>query len=221
MEKLEIRPLLERNLAKNSLSLLSVLTTEIKGLFAAFSKHTTMTLEQINSDTAFMAKRLNEAIKGDKKFSSLREAEIKYVFQQGMMGALGDKYKNISLMMLFAWFSEYMNHPERRAALTDWVVKNSNDLPDATLGSRAQLTEAEMWEWIEKSYDSYCQQLELQSRNIKTAFLQKDKTPWAGRDVSGLQTKFLVRMGYMKPGEKFSDFLDRTIANEGIWVKVA
>lgn len=221
MEKYEIRPLLEGTMAKQSLSLLQVLETEIKSLYATFGKHHTMTAEAIGTDVKFIAKKLNEAIKLDAKYSSLREKEIPYVFRQGVQGAFGEKYKTLSLSLVYAWLSEYMSSQERRSALSEWVALHSQDLPDATSDYRAHLTEAEMWKWIEKSYDSYCQQLELQSRNIKTAFLQKDKTPWAGRDVSGLQTKFLVRMGYMKPGEKFSDFLDRTIANEGIWVKVA
>ena len=223
MEKSEIRPLLERNLAKSTLGLVNILEKEIKGLFAAFSKHNTMTTEAINSEVAFMAKRLNDAIKADKRFSSLRQAEISYIFQQGMMGALGEKYKQLSLMMLFSWFTEYMSHQERRAALTEWVAANSNDLPEdgSRLGSRAQMTEQEMWSWVENSYNSYIEQLRLQAKKVVPVMLQRDKTPWAGRDVSGLQKKFLVRMGYMAPHEKFVEFLERAITNEGVFVKIA
>ena len=221
MEKSEIRPLLSRNVAKNSLSLQRVLEEQIKGLFAAFGKHHTMEPERINADCLFMSKRLNDAIKGEKRYQTLRMEEIPYLFKQGMQGAFQDKYKNISLMMVFGWFSEYVNHPERRAALYEWVVMNSNDLPEDVPGRSPQLSEEEMWEWVEKSYNSYCEQIMLQTKKIIPAFLQKDKVPWAGRDVSGLQTKFLVRLGYMTAEEKFVDFLERAIGNEGVFVKIA
>lgn len=221
MDKLEIRPLLGGILAKNSLSLLRVLEKEIKGLYAAFSKHHTMTVESIASDSAYMAKRINETIKLDARYSSLREAEIPYIFRQGVQGALGDRYKSLSLMMVFAWLTEYMNSGERRAALQEWAVSGSKDLPDGEdrpLVS-GELSEEKMWAWIERSYEAYCRQLEMKGKKLRNAFTA-DKVPVAGKDYGGLQTKFLLQKGYMRPGEKFYEFLERAIGNEGVFLKV-
>lgn len=221
MEKLEIRPLLERNLAKNDLSLLQVLEREIKGFFAAFGKHHTMAPGDIATDCKFMAKRLNEAIKVDRRYSSLRTAEIPYLFRQGAQGALGDKYKQMSLMMLYSWLAEYMNSGERRAAMSEWVSENSRDMPDVDGNAVGRvMTDSDMWRWVENSYNTYCEQLALKTRPLVPVMLQKDKVPWAGKDLGGQQKMFLVRHGYMKPEEKFHEFLDRAIENEGVFLKV-
>ena len=45
MEKREIRPLLDGPMAKSSLSLLQVLQSEVKGLYATFGKHHTMAVD--------------------------------------------------------------------------------------------------------------------------------------------------------------------------------
>lgn len=220
MDKLEIKPLLGGITARNSLDLLSVLEKEIKGLYAAFSKHHTMTAQAIASDASYMAKRLNETIKMDGRYSTLRKAEIGYLFTQGVQGALGDKYKSLSLMMIFSWLAEYLNSGERRAALQEWAVQESGDMLSG--GGRptgGQLTEEQMWAWIERSYDAYCRQLALKDRKIRSAFVS-DKVPSAGKDYGGLQTRFLVERGYMHQGEKFHEFLERTMENEGIWMKV-
>lgn len=220
MDKLEIKPLLGGITARNSLDLLSVLEKEIKGLYAAFSKHHTMTAQAIASDASYMAKRLNETIKMDGRYSTLRKAEIGYLFTQGVQGALGDKYKSLSLMMIFSWLAEYLNSGERRAALQEWAVQESGDMPSGG-GSPTggQLTEEQMWAWIERSYDAYCRQLALKDKKIRSAFVS-DKVPSAGKDYGGLQTKFLTERGYMHQGEKFHEFLERTMENEGIWMKV-
>lgn len=222
MEKYEIRPLLEGTMAKQSLSLLQVLETEIKSLYATFGKHHTMTAEAIGTDVKFIAKKLNEAIKLDAKYSSLREKEIPYVFRQGVQGAFGEKYKTLSLSLVYAWLSEYMSSQERRSALSEWVALHSQDLPDdngAHVGRK--LTEKEMWDWVERNYESYCQAIAMKAKPIVPTMLQQSKVPWPGQDVSGLLTKFLRERGYMKQEEKFFEFLDRTIQNEGIFVKVA
>lgn len=221
MNKLEIKPLLGGIIARNSLNLVRVLEKEIKGLYAAFSKHHTMTAQAIASDATYMAKRLNETIKLDSRYSSLREAEIGYLFTQGVQGALGDRYKSLSLMMIFSWLAEYLNSGERRAALQEWAVQEARDMPSGG-GQPAggQLTEEQMWVWVERSYDSYCKQLDLKSRKMRSAFVS-DKVPAAGKDYGGLQTRFLQERGYMFPGEKFYEFLERAIGNEGVFLPVA
>ena len=87
MEKREIRPLLDGPMAKSSLSLLQVLQSEVKGLYATFGKHHTMAGDAIAADVNFISKRLNEAIKMDSKYSSLRVEEIPYLFRQGVQGS--------------------------------------------------------------------------------------------------------------------------------------
>ena len=77
-----------------------------------------------------------------------------------------------------------------------------------------------MWAWVERNYENYCQQLALKAQKVVPFMLQSSKIPWAGQDVSGLLTKFLKERGYMSEQEKFHEFLDRTIANEGIFVKI-
>ena len=222
MEKREIKPLLDGTMAKSSLSLLQVLESELKSLFATFGKHHTMTAEAINADVSFIAKRLNEAIKMDAKYSSLRVEEIPYMFRQGVQGSLGEKFKTVSLSLVYAWLNEYLNCQERRGALSEWVANYSADLPDDNgLHKGRKLTEEEMWKWVENNYNSYCHQLELKSKANAPTMLKKADVPWAGRDVSGLLTKFLTERGYMKVGEKFYQFLDRAIENEGIFLKVA
>lgn len=221
MEKREIKPLLDGTMAKSSLSLLQVLESELKSLFATFGKHHTMTAEAINADVSFIAKRLNEAIKMDAKYSSLRVEEIPYMFRQGVQGSLGEKFKTVSLSLVYAWLNEYLNCQERRGALSEWVANYSADLPDDNgLHKGRKLTEEEMWKWVENNYNSYCRQLELKSKANAPTMLKKADVPWAGKDVSGLLTKFLRERGYMKLQEKFHEFLDRAIANEGIFVKV-
>ena len=221
MDKLEIKPLLGGIIAKNSLNLLRVLEKEIKGLYAAFSKHHTMTAQAIASDVTYMARRLNETIKLDSRYSSLREAEIGYLFTQGVQGALGDRYKSLSLMMIFSWLAEYLNSGERRAALQEWAVQESRDMPSAEgRPTGGQLTEEQMWAWVERSYDSYCRQLQLKMGKIRNAFVT-DKIPVAGKDYGGLQTRFLKEKGYMLRGEKFHEFLERAMENEGVFLPVA
>ena len=221
MEKREIRPLLDGPMAKSSLSLLQVLQSEVKGLYATFGKHHTMAGDVIAADVNFISKRLNEAIKMDGKYSSLREEEIPYLFRQGVQGSFGEKFKSVSLALVYSWFSDYLNSSERRGALSEWVAQHSADLPDGNgLHAGKKLTEEEMWKWVESNYNSYCRQLELKSKANAPTMLKKADVPWAGRDVSGLLTKFLRERGYMKLQEKFHEFLDRAIANEGIFVKV-
>ena len=222
MEKREIKPLLDGTMAKSSLSLLQVLESELKSLFATFGKHHTMTAEAINADVSFIAKRLNEAIKMDAKYSSLRVEEIPYMFRQGVQGSLGEKFKTVSLSLVYAWLNEYLNCQERRGALTEWVAQHSADLPDNNgVHAGRKLTDEEMWQWVESNYNSYCRQLQLRSQKSVPTMLKSSDVPWAGRDVSGLLTKFLTERGYMKVGEKFYQFLDRAIENEGIFLKVA
>lgn len=209
-------------MAKSSLSLLQVLESELKSLFATFGKHHTMTTEAINADVKFIAKRLNEAIKMDAKYSSLRMEEIPYMFRQGVQGSLGEKFKTVSLSLVYAWLNEYLNCQERRGALSEWVANYSADLPDDNgLHKGKKLTEEEMWEWVERNYNSYCHQLQLKAQATAPTMLKNSDVPWAGKDVSGLLTIFLVKHGYMKEGEKFYQFCDRAIANEGIFQKVA
>lgn len=221
MEKREIKPLLDGSMAKSSLSLLQVLESELKSLFATFGKHHTMTAEVINADVSFIAKRLNEAIKMDAKYSSLRVEEIPYMFRQGVQGSLGEKFKTVSLSLVYAWLNEYLNCQERRGALSEWVANYSADLPDGNgLHKGKKLTEEEMWAWVERNYENYCRQLALKAQKVVPFMLGVNKIPWAGLDVSGLLTKFLREQGYMTQDEKFHQFLDRAIANEGIFVKV-
>lgn len=222
MEKREIRPLLDGPMAKSSLSLLQVLQSEVKGLYATFGKHHTMAGDAIAADVNFISKRLNEAIKMDSKYSSLRVEEIPYLFRQGVQGSFGEKFKSVSLALVYSWFSDYLNSSERRGALSEWVAQHSADLPDSNgLHAGKKLTEDEMWEWVERNYNSYCRQLQLKVQATAPTMLKNSDVPWAGRDVSGLLTIFLVKQGYMKEGEKFYQFCDRTIANEGIFQKVA
>lgn len=223
MEKREIRPLLDGVMAKTSLTLLQVLENEIKALYAVFGKHHTMEPLVIAADVSFIAKRLNEAIKMDRKYASLRQSEIPYLFRQGSQGSLGTQYKGgISLAMVYAWLGEYMNSPERRGALSEWVAQHSADLPDNNgVYAGRKLTDEEMWQWVENNYNSYCRQLQLRSQKSVPTMLKSSDVPWAGRDVSGLLTKFLTERGYMKVEEKFYQFLDRAIENEGIFLKVA
>lgn len=221
MEKREIKPLLDGTMAKSSLSLLQVLESELKSLFATFGKHHTMTAEAINADVSFIAKRLNEAIKMDAKYSSLRVEEIPYMFRQGVQGSLGEKFKTVSLSLVYAWLNEYLNCQERRGALSEWVANYSADLPDDNgLHKGRKLTEEEMWAWVERNYENYCRQLALKAQKVVPFMLGANKIPWAGLDVSGLLTKFLREQGYMTQEEKFHQFLDRAIANEGIFVKI-
>lgn len=221
MEKREIKPLLGGTMAKSSLSLLQVLESELKSLFATFGKHHTMTAEAINADVGFIAKRLNEAIKMDAKYSSLRVEEIPYMFRQGVQGSLGEKFKTVSLSLVYAWLNEYLNCQERRGALSEWVANYSADLPDDNgLHKGRKLTEEEMWAWVERNYENYCRQLALKAQKVVPFMLGVNKIPWAGLDVSGLLTKFLREQGYMTQEEKFHQFLDRAIANEGIFVKI-
>lgn len=221
MEKREVKPLLDGTMAKSSLSLLQVLESELKSLFATFGKHHTMTAEAINADVRFIAKRLNEAIKMDAKYSSLRVEEIPYMFRQGVQGSLGEKFKTVSLSLVYAWLNEYLNCQERRGALSEWVANYSADLPDDNgLHRGKKLTEEEMWAWVESSYENYCRQLALKAQKVVPIMLQSSKVPWAGMDVSGLQSKFLKEQGYMSEHEKFHEFLDRAIVNEGIFVKM-
>lgn len=208
-------------MAKQSLSLLQVLEKEIKSLYATFGKHHTMTAEAINADVKFIATKLNESIKLDSKYASLRVGEIPYMFRQGVQGAFGEKYKTLSLSLVYAWLSEYMSSEERRSALTEWVALRSQDLPDENgVHVGRKLTEQEMWDWVERNYESYCKALAMEAKPIVPTMLQRSKVPWAGQDVSGLLTKFLRERGYMTQEEKFFEFLDRTIQNEGIFVKV-
>lgn len=180
-----------------------------------------MTAEAINADVSFIAKRLNEAIKMDAKYSSLRVEEIPYMFRQGVQGSLGEKFKTVSLSLVYAWLNEYLNCQERRGALSEWVANYSADLPDDNgLHKGRKLTEEEMWAWVERNYENYCQQLALKAQKVVPFMLGANKIPWAGLDVSGLLTKFLREQGYMTQEEKFHQFLDRTIANEGIFVKI-
>lgn len=221
MEKREIKPLLDGTMAKSSLSLLQVLESELKSLFATFGKHHTMTAEAINADVSFIAKRLNEAIKMDAKYGSLRVEEIPYMFRQGVQGSLGEKFKTVSLSLVYAWLNEYLNCQERRGALSEWVANYSADLPDDNgLHRGKKLTEEEMWAWVERNYENYCRQLALKAQKVVPFMLGANKIPWAGLDVSGLLTKFLREQGYMTQEEKFHQFLDRAIANEGIFVKI-
>lgn len=221
MEKREIKPLLDGTMAKSSLSLLQVLESELKSLFATFGKHHTMSTEAINADVKFIAKRLNEAIKMDAKYSSLRMEEIPYMFRQGVQGSLGEKFKTVSLSLVYAWLNEYLNCQERRGALSEWVANYSADLPDDNgLHRGKKLTEEEMWAWVERNYENYCRQLALKAQKVVPFMLKGSKIPWAGMDVSGMLTKFLRERGYMTQDEKFHQFLDRTIANEGIFVKI-
>ena len=221
MEKREIRPLLDGTMAKNSLSLLQVLQSEIKGLFATFGKHHTMTGEAITADVNFISKRLNEAVKMDSKYSSLRVEEIPFLFRQGVQGSFGEKFKSVSLALVYSWFSDYLNSPERRGALSEWVANRSADLPDTNgLHAGKRMTEEEMWAWVESNYNSYCRQLDLMSQKNVPAMLKNSDVPWAGQDVSGLLSKFLREKGYMRQEEKFYEFLDRAIANEGIFMKL-
>lgn len=221
MEKREIKPLLDGTMAKSSLSLLQVLESELKSLFATFGKHHTMSTEAINADVKFIAKRLNEAIKMDAKYSSLRMEEIPYMFRQGVQGSLGEKFKTVSLSLVYAWLNEYLNCQERRGALSEWVANYSADLPDDNgLHKGKKLTEEEMWAWVERNYENYCRQLALKAQKVVPFMLGANKIPWAGLDVSGLLTKFLREQGYMTQEEKFHQFLDRAIANEGIFVKI-
>lgn len=221
MEKREIKPLLDGTMAKSSLSLLQVLESELKSLFATFGKHHTMSTEAINADVKFIAKRLNEAIKMDAKYSSLRVEEIPYMFRQGVQGSLGEKFKTVSLSLVYAWLNEYLNCQERRGALSEWVASYSADLPDDNgLHRGKKLTEEEMWAWVERNYENYCRQLALKAQKVVPFMLGANKIPWAGLDVSGLLTKFLREQGYMTQEEKFHQFLDRAIANEGIFVKI-
>lgn len=208
-------------MAKSSLSLLQVLESELKSLFATFGKHHTMSTEAINADVKFIAKRLNEAIKMDAKYSSLRMEEIPYMFRQGVQGSLGEKFKTVSLSLVYAWLNEYLNCQERRGALSEWVASYSADLPDDNgLHKGKKLTEEEMWAWVERNYENYCRQLALKAQKVVPFMLGANKIPWAGLDVSGLLTKFLREQGYMTQEEKFHQFLDRAIANEGIFVKI-
>lgn len=208
-------------MAKSSLSLLQVLESELKSLFATFGKHHTMSTEAINADVKFIAKRLNEAIKMDAKYSSLRMEEIPYMFRQGVQGSLGEKFKTVSLSLVYAWLNEYLNCQERRGALSEWVANYSADLPDDNgLHRGKKLTEEEMWAWVERNYENYCRQLALKAQKVVPFMLKGSKIPWAGMDVSGMLTKFLRERGYMTQDEKFHQFLDRTIANEGIFVKI-
>ena len=150
MEKREIRPLLDGPMAKSSLSLLQVLQSEVKGLYATFGKHHTMAGDAIAADVNFISKRLNEAIKMDSKYSSLRVEEIPYLFRQGVQGSFGEKFKSVSLALVYSWFSDYLNSSERRGALSEWVAQHSADLPDSNgLHAGKKLTEDEMWEYTD------------------------------------------------------------------------
>lgn len=203
MDKNEIKTILSSQLATNDLHLLQTMRTEVAKMYACFGKHNTMTPVQLSQDVEMIAQGLNREIKRDSSFSSLRTAELIYMFEEVVKGTIAAAaISSISLRSVFSWIREYMNHAVRREALSEYCLGIADAQERVALPARV-MTEADMWNWVNRSYAAFV----LWKENPQAGNLFKNENiPVCAKDYGGCQTRFLKAKGLLQEGKSLYTF---------------
>lgn len=207
---------------------LELVTACIKEAFIKTGLHRRMTSDQFSQEVNINAALLLKDISEDKKFRQLRAKELNYCFSNGLKGRLGsDKDIDLTYKSLVRWIEGYINHEERKKALSEYVESKRpkpKQLPPAPYDGVSDIKEsfADYCEFQEKKKERKKKIDEYRKHGWKPPKDDGIKTigeiegvPFSCQDWGKIKIGFLSQRGIAKDGESLIDVFDRLYKVKG------
>lgn len=200
--------------------MLKLLRSKITDVYIMNGVHRNMTEENFKQEVAFCAKNLRDAMISDRLYCNIRDAELPYIFEEGIKGRLGnDKDIVLTFKSIVRWVEAYVMHPIRREASDDFfrsIRAKQKQIPESTMSDD---TCASM---MKTAWKEYCEYRENQ-KNDKSGIKSLGEVlgmPMSCYDYGGIRISYMRRNGYASDDDTLVDVMERAYNNGGKFEKV-